>query len=448
MISKEIPRIPRIKALVNGLRNVNNPIPMFNKYLEEYGDSFYMELGGGPIGLFTIDRDIIQHVLQKNHKNYHKSPIQSEKLGMFLGKGLLTTNGAYWLKQRRLIQPGFHREKLANIVRIMNREIDKALDHYEQLAAQGNWFDMHHEMMELTFRVVAMSLFSTELKEEDLFALRETVEVLQAYVVRLVRQPYLTPFFKLFGTHKNRVQRVTDYNEIILKLINLRRESGEEQDDLLDMMLASRYEETNEGMTDEQLIAETSVLFAAGHETSANALTWMFYLLSKHPEVIEKIREEIKTTLGDQEPGFENLMLLGYTKNVIQEGMRLYPPAWVLDRIALEDDEVNGIKIPKGTYVFPYVYGVHHSATHWDDPEAFRPERFNEKPASYTYFPFGGGPRLCIGNNFALMEMQLVLSRLLKRYNPKFKTDHPIEMQPQVTLSSKFGMQMKLEKME
>jgi len=260
----------------------------------------------------------------------------------------------------------------------------------------------------------------------------------------------LVPWFYLTGKSKRQFKLSQESRAIILRIIQERRASGKSHNDLLDMLLATRYEDTNEGMTDKQLLDESLILFVAGHETSANALAWAFYLLCKNPDATEKIRAEYKQVVGNRKVEFSDFPKLKYTTQVIQETMRIYPPAWITDRLANEPDDIKDYHIPKDRMFAIYIYGLHHSKKYWKKPEKFLPERFEKenmkgKPA-FAYMPFGGGPRLCIGNNFAMMEMQLVILELLKRYNFELMKNQKIEAMPYVTLQPKYGIQIKLEK--
>ena len=215
------------------------------------------------------------------------------------------------------------------------------------------------------------------------------------------------------------------------------------------MLLDVRYEDTGEPMTDRQLLDESKIIFVAGHETTANALAWTWYLLSRHPEVVVRIREELERVTGGNNPGFDDLHRLEYTASVIEESMRLYPPAWITDRQANEADEVGDLKIPKDAIVVPFIYGVHRSERLWEDPEAFNPDRFAKEEKSrmpaYSYMPFGGGPRLCIGNSFAMMEMQMILATILRRFDIELVPDQTIEAQPLVTLRPRYGIRMRFK---
>ena len=449
-ISKKIQTVSRWQTVKRLTRMLDNPLPVISAYLEEYGDTYKMYMGGVQPAILTVEPAVIQHVLQKNHRNYAKSRIQTDVLGPYVGLGLLTSNGDYWLRQRRLIQPGFHRQKLAGLVEIMQQVIEKSCAHLDAKAEKGEEVDMSHESMEVAFKIVAKSLFGAQLQEETMNELAKGISDIQEFVVKLVRMPFMKPWYRLSGkTNKYRTLAARQ-SQIIMNLISERRASGATANDLLDMLLAARYEDTNEGMTDQQLQDESLILFVAGHETTANALTWMFYLLSQHPEVVTQLRNEFDAVLGHQKPTFENLRLLEYSTQVINETMRLYPPAWITDRVALADDTIAGYEIKKGDIIMPFIYGAHYSKNNWENPTQFNPNRFSKenkkKHQAFSFLPFGGGPRLCIGNSFAMMEMQLVLVHLLQKYDFTLAAHQQIEVQPLVTLRSKYGMKMKLTK--
>ena len=444
-----LPAIPRWATLRNSLRFAYNPIATLNQYVADYGPTFEFYLGGMVKGILTTDPGLAQHVLQKEHRKWRKSPIQTERMGYFLGNGLLTSDGDYWLRQRRLIQPGFHRKRLAGLTGIMNQEIEDFLEQrFQPALAGGQPVDMSPLMMELAFRVVAKSLFTTSLQEEDLAFLRDTVTVVQAFITRTFRQPYLIPWFRFSGLYREHKALSEKFDAIILQHIQARRSSNERHDDLLQMLLEARYEDTGKGMDDRQLTEESAILFVAGHETTANALSWTWHLLGQHPEVVARLRREHGAVLDGREPGFEDLPQLEYTLQVIEEAMRLYPPAWITDRLCIEDDQYGDLPLPKGSRVVAYIHGIHHRPSLWDDPEAFRPERFSrERKKAYhpfAFMPFGGGPRLCIGNNFALMEMQLVLVKILQRYELEATPGFEPELQPLITLRPRNGVMVRV----
>jgi cytochrome P450 len=444
-----IPAVPRFKTILNSARFVRNPISVLSENTENYGATYHTYIGGVFPAILSTDAGFIQHVLQKNHRNYKKSPIHFEKLGHFLGNGLLTSDGEYWLRQRRLIQPGFHRDRLAGLTDIMNGVLDDFIASFDRRIAQRQPIDISENMLEVAFRIIARSLFSTDVGEEELEKLSGNITRIQEFLARQIRQPFKEGWFRLSGQVRRHEKLAAESDEIILKYIRERKESGNKQDDLLQMLLDARYEDTGEGMNEKQLLDETLILFVAGHETSANALTWTWYLLSQHPEAVVKIRREIVEKIGDRPPEFADLPKLEYLTQVIEESMRLYPPAWITDRVAVDDDQYNGIDIPKGIAVVTYIYGAHHSPDYWPEPEKFIPERFSKenkkKQAPFSYLPFGGGPRLCIGNNFAMMEMQLALARLVPRYDFRLVEGQSVELQPLITLRPKDGIRMRFQ---
>lgn len=440
----------RLQALRNAFSFYRDPIANIDRAMASFGQTFSTYVGGLHPAILTTEPDVIQHVLQKNHRNYIKSPMHFDVLAHFLGNGLLTSEGDYWLRQRRLIQPGFHKKRLAGLTDIMLAEIDALIERFDQKIAKDDYIDICPPMLELAFRVVAKSLFSADIKEEQLQELSHNITVLQSFIVKQIRKPFLNPWLKISGAIRKHEAISKSSQRILLENIRARKESAEVKDDLLQMLLEARYEDTGEGMTEQQLLDESLILFVAGHETTAHAFAWTWYLLSQHPEAVEKIRTEVATVLGDRKPTFEDIPKLEYTLKVIEESMRLYPPAWITDRVAVADDEVNGIRIPKGMIVIAYIYGAHRSPQNWKDPERFDPERFakaqKKERHNFAYLPFGGGPRLCIGNSFALMEMQLALARMVPRYDFELMPDQEVKRQTLITLQPKDGIQMRFKK--
>lgn len=402
--------------------------------------------------MITDRPEVMQHVLQKNHKNYTKTYVVRELVKKQVGNGLLTSEGEYWLKQRRAIQPGFHRKRLEGISTIMVQEINAYLDEvFDTYADTGQEIDMAKEMTQLAFKIVSKSLFGEGPEDDKLELIEEIVSQGQQFIVNQVRKPMLKPWFLITGAYKRNREMKATGDALIMEIIEARKQSKEEHNDLLDMLIQTKYEDGS-GMSDQQLLEEAIILYVAGHETSANALAWMWYLLAKHPEIEEKTLQSVNSNLGDHDPSFAKLPDLGYCLQVIEETMRLYPPAWVVDRQPLGDDEFEGIPIRKGTDVLCFIYGVHRSERYWNEPEKFDPERFtaenkkNHKP--FSYMPFGGGPRLCIGNNFALMEMQFVLAMMIKRYKFSLVEDQEIDINPLITLRPRYGIKMTVSRRE
>jgi cytochrome P450 len=287
-------------------------------------------------------------------------------------------------------------------------------------------------------------LFGTEVSEEILNLLSRNITLVQSFVTRRIRQPYLHHWFNISGAMRRHDQISQESRDALLEIIRDRKTHDGEQHDLLDLLLTSRYEDTGEPMTEAQILDESLILFVAGHETSANAITWCLYLLSQHPEWYQAVRDEVMSA-GTT---FQDLMQLQVTRRVIDETMRLYPPAWIIDRVSVGEDEILGYQYPGGTFTIQYIYGVHHDPDLWPNPEHFDPTRFEPErikdQVPYSYLPFGGGPRLCIGNQFAMMEMLLVVSYVVRHYTLDLVGDHPV-VQPLVTLRPKGDVMMELK---
>ncbi|WP_262920717.1 cytochrome P450 [Hymenobacter sp. 5516J-16] len=301
------------------------------------------------------------------------------------------------------MQPGFHRQRLAGLTRLMQAAAEDWTQELRQLTAAGPALvDIHEAMTRVAFRIIAQATFGTSMSDAERNRLSDVLTQIQAFYVRTIRQPYLRPWLQGTGSYRRHEALSLELRELVRGYIRQRQAAGPAaatHDDLLQMLLDARYEDTGEPMTEERLVDEANILLLAGHETSANALSWLFYLLATHPEAAARIREEQQAAgLMERPPKFEELVQLPYSMQVIQETMRLYPPAWILDRVALEDDEFQGRPIPKGTLFSLYVYGLHRHPDLWPEPNAFRPERFGPgaQPAvpAYGYLPFGAG-RAC-----------------------------------------------------
>ena len=452
-----LPHVPRWRTLLGSLAMARQPIQNLDRALAHHGDTVGLHLGGVRPCIVTRDPALAQHILQKNHRRYLKSDL-THGLIRYLGRGLLTNEGADWLRQRRLIQPGFHRQRLAALTRLMQAAAEEwSHDLRTRLAAAGGALtvDMHAEMTRVAFHIIAQATFGTSMTDAERNRLSDILTRIQAFYVRTIRQPYLRPWFQMAGTFRLHDALSRELRELVRGYIRQRQAaqaaalsgiSSPTQpaapDDLLQMLLEARYEDTAEGMSKDQLLDEANILLLAGHETSANALSWMLYLLARHPEAAAQVRQERATAgLTQRPPEFAELAQLPYSLQVVQETMRLYPPAWILDRVALEDDEFRGLPIPKGTLFSIYIHGIHRHPELWPEPDAFRPERFapGQEPAipAYAYLPFGGGPRQCVGSHFALTEIQLVLLEALRHFAFAAVSAAPAATDPLITLRPK-----------
>ncbi|MFM7485745.1 MAG: cytochrome P450 [Cytophagales bacterium] len=414
---------------------LKNPIPFHKQAFEKYGDTFSIRYGYKSRIILSRDNEVALHILQKKHKNYQKSIIQTDYLSKYIGKGLLSVNGDFWLRQRRLIQPAFHKEKLNVLTNQMREVIDQELT---ELPVDQP-LDVFPLMNKLAFTVVAKSLFQLSASAEMLFRIKYIIEKIQEFLVKEIRVPYKSWWFKLSGQVEHHRLLAEENRAIIKKIIQDRQLSKETHDDLLQMLLDTRYEDTGEPMTLNQLIDEITIIFIAGHETTANALTFTLHLLGMYPEVQEKIADEIKHIEKQQLPLTEQLQNFTYVNAVINESMRLYPPAWITDRVSLQADTVAGFRVRKETIIGVSFYALHRNPKYWENPDDFKPERFlgEQRKRSMNYFyPFGAGPRMCIGMGFAMYEMTLAIVHLLKHYQVVSKHKE-IAINPLITLKPK-----------
>lgn len=395
----------------------------------------------------THPRDV-EHILQTNQQNYRKGAIYAEAKSS-LGDGLLISEGDFWRRQRRLAQPAFHRQRIAGFTRIMTDSAEAMLGRWRANRRDGEPFDVVPEMKRLALRIVGSALFNTDLAG-DMDVIGRALEIGRAHFMRrmwqLVRLPVSIP------TRRNRIflRAVREAEAVIYRIIaEHRRQMDANADDLLSMLMRSRDEETGEGMSDRQLRDESLTIMTAGHETTAVALSWTWYLLARHEDVERKLHDELSRVLGGRTPTFEDLPDLKYTLMVVEEAMRLYPPAWVVGRKASGVDEVGGYRIEAGAEIILSPYITQRHADFWDDPESFNPERFSPGQSAsrprFAYFPFGGGSRLCIGNNFALTEAQMVLATVAQRYRLRLPPGRVVEPEASFTLHPRDGIPMSLE---
>jgi len=434
MNNKKIPQVSFFRFLKHASNILKNPLPFHHKNFEKYGDTFRLIIGPGKSVIFSRDAYLAEYVLQKNQKNYTKSPIQTKDLAKYVGRGLLTAEGEHWKKQRKLIQPAFHKKQLTLLLDSIHKAILTELDKIET----NKEIDIFPVFNDLAFQTVVKSLFSSAVGSKEIERLQYITEAAQKMLVKELRQPYKGWWFKLGGEIKKHTDLTDEARIILKKLVKVRKESGVREDDLLDMLLDARYEDGNE-MDEEQLIDEILILFTAGHETTSNALTFAVQLLARNPHSQEKIFEEVRKARKETDSLMQFIQSCTYIKKVVEETMRLYPPAYFIDRINKEDDEFEGMNIPKGSNLLFSFYEIHKHKSHWVDPEKFDPERFSgTDPYLHTpfYAPFGAGPRKCIGNNFAMFEMILAIAELVGTYKIEKKST-PIEILPLITLKPK-----------
>lgn len=399
-------------------------------------------------GYLVNHPDGVKRILQDNNRNYNKDTFSFNLLRPMLGNGLLTSEGDVWLRQRRLAQPAFHRQRIAAFGTIMTEAALAMLERWQIAAACGEPLDASKEMMRLTLRIAGLTLFSLDISGEADVVGRAFTEASE-YVAHASLDPLallLTGFPMPAQLRFRAALRALD--KVVQGIITERRRQNRDTGDLLSMYLLARDEETGEGMNDRQLRDEVMTLLLAGHETTANTLAWTWYLLSGHPVIEQKLHAELAAVLGGRVPTVPDLPNLPYTRMVIEESMRLYPPAYGISRKAIAADEIGGYRIPANSVIFVSPYVMHRHPKFWENPDVFDPERFTPERSAdrppFAYFPFGGGPRLCIGNQFALIEAQLLLATVAQRYALRLVPGQPVAPEPLITLRPRNGLPMTL----
>ncbi|MGB3151522.1 MAG: cytochrome P450 [Maribacter sp.] len=431
---KNLPRVTGLQVFKNRKGILKNPLPFHHANFKRLGDTFKVSVGPAKTIVFTRDPVFVKHILQKNHRKYHKSSLQTKDLAKYIGRGLLTSNGEHWRVHRRMVQPAFHKKKLEGMLSTMRLAIRDELLRVRPNEVQ----DIYPLMGDLAFQVVAKSLFSRNDIEKEMAQLKEITETNQQMLIREMRQPYMNWWFKLSGAIARHLKLSKEARIILNGIIEERITSGLERDDLLDMLLRARYDDDT-GMSRNQLIDEVLILFTAGHETTANALSFALFLLAKNPDKQQKAFNEISMVDLEKRDVLEVISSLTFVKHCVEEAMRLYPPAYYIDRMSVETDRLGDFVVPKNTMFLLAIYELHRDARFWESPESFMPERFStldKKELSDYYFPFGAGPRMCVGNNFAIYEMVLTVAEILKRYRIEPTLDD-VTINPLISLRPK-----------
>ena len=392
--------------------------------------------------------DDIQYVLRDNMRNFGKDTFVYRKLRVALGDGLLTSEGDFWHRQRRLAAPAFHQKRIEALGDMMTSATIDMLQTWDGYAARKQVFDIAAEMSALTLRIVGQTLFRIDLTNET----DEIGQAVTAALERMTRgltRPLALPL-RIPTPGNLRFRKVLQtLDRVVFDIIAERRRVPEDRGDLLSMFMLTEDEDTGERMTDQQLRDEVLTMLLAGHETSANVLTWTWYLLSQHPDVEAKLAAELREVLDGRMPAMHDLPRLTYAAMVLQESMRIYPVVYAFHRNAIAEDEIHGYPIAPGQVVAISPYVVHRHPEFWPDPEQFDPERFTPDRVAerhrFAYIPFAAGPRLCIGNRFALSEMQLILATVAQRYRLRPVAGQKVIPQAQVTLRPKHGIRATLE---
>jgi len=437
---------PRGYPIIGNLPHMlRNPLQFLTNTVRQYGE--VVHLGAmGPQQLYLVAHpDHVKYILQENNQNYTKGE-NFKAIKLIIGDGLAVNEGEAWRRERRLMQPTFHRQRVGALVNLMTQTISQMLDNWRTIEP-GKPLDVFAQMMQLAQTILLKSLFSINSSDEinDLNQAWDTAyEYLSSQLWAVFKLPLWVP------TPKNRrfQQAMQTLDTAVYRIIQERRQSNNVPDDLLSMLMDAYDEESGQGLSDKQLRDEIMAIFTGGFETSAAVLSWTWYLLSQHPNVERQLQEELVRVLGGRTPTLEDLPNLKYTRMVLEESMRLYPGAWVFTRTNLHDDEIGGYHIPAHSVIMISPYVTHRLPAFWENPEDFNPERFTkEKVASrprYAYYPFGGGPRQCIGEIFAMTEMQLIIAIVAQQYRLHLVPGHPVEEEPMFTLRPRHGIQMTL----
>jgi cytochrome P450 len=435
-------RVPPGPDRVLSVREIQrDPLGFLAEMTGRFGDIVRYEAEQWTVVLVNRP-EYVKHVLQDNHLNYAKEGTPDVMmLRPILGDGLLTSDGDTWYRQRRMAQPAFHRERIERFASLITDATAKMLGAWEtSYARTAEPFELTDEMTRLTTGIVAQALFGVDVTGA-VSAFGQAVQAMNEYMGNF--DPMDPQRYMRFRAAHNTIGKMVDH------IVASRREGRSRGDDFLEMLLQARDEDTGEPMSDRLVRDQVMTLLMAGHETTAKALTWSLFLLDRHPEALRALEGEVERLLAGRAPTVADLSGLRHTWMVLQEAMRLYPPVWIMSRLARAEDEIAGFVVPAGALVIVSPYALHRNPALWEDPEAFRPERFLPELAEarppFAFFPFSGGPRQCIGKSFASVELQLVLPMLVQAYRIRPLPGHPVEPQALVTLRPRQGLPVTLQ---
>ncbi len=428
----------RLPVVGNLPEFARDPIKFIARLQKEYGDVAAFSLMGKKSVLIS-DPDEIARVLLETGKSFGKFE-PTYAMRTILGNGLVTSEGDFWKRQRKLAAPAFQHQSIRHYAEQMVAYGDELAQTWQD----GDVRDVHQDMMTLTQRIIMKVLFSVDVLDNAKEASKAFDAMMQAIGADMSGVEAVLPDFVPTPTRTRMVGGVNYINGLLLEMIETRRAEGGETRDLLAMLMDARDEE-GQPMSNEQLMDEIRTLYLAGHETTATTLSWTWVLLSRNPQVYAKLEAELDRVLNGRLPTDEDVPRLGYANAVIKEALRLYPVAWITQRIAREDVEIGGYFIPKDTFVFLSPWVVHHDARWYEDAEVFLPERWlkekAELPRREVYIPFGGGPHICIGNGLAMLEAVLLLATLLQKYRIEVQAEQKVEIELAGTLRPKHGLQ-------
>jgi len=449
VVQSEFPnsKNPGILKLLSSLPKLrDDTLGFLENAAKQYGDLIHFRVG--PLNAFVLSHPAyVQHILQDNNKNYTKDTFQYNGLSKVTGRGLLTSDGELWLQQRRRMQPAFHRKRIDGFGDLMT---DAAIRKVGEWQA-GQTIDVDREMMALALEILGKALLGVDLRTEAPI-LTSAVLVALDHVVHSFKSPDILPAFIKTPRRRKFKQAMDTLDKAVKEIINHHRSKNDGTMDaksLLDVMLYST-DDNGKTMSDQQVRDEVITILIAGHETVASALTWACYLIASNPQVESQLQQEINQVLQGRSPTVEELPNLDFSRRVFDEALRLYPPAWLVTRKAVHDDEINGVKIPAGSLMVVSITNVHKNGKFWENPLIFDPDRFIQDESTdrpkFAYLPFGGGPRLCIGNHFALIEGPLVLATIYQKFSLRLQPDLNVKVDALVTLRPHAGLHMQVVK--
>ena len=444
-MSMQIPPQPKGSPIIGHLKHFkNDPIHFMLDTSEQFGDIMLYKILNKKI-YFINHPDYVKHVLQDNYKNYHKSP-GYKPLRLVVGHGIFTSDGEEWLRRRKFYQPAFTKTAITSYVDTVTNQAKELVNSWPSESAEHGQVNISNEMTRITMSIISETLFSTRISSGTSLW-DDTTYALEWAGERALRRPFVMP--PKWPSKKNRRfhHAVKSLDELIYGIIADKKKNNQNPDDLLSRFM-NPEEKKLKPFTPQELRDEVMTIFLAGHETSANVLSWTFYEIARNQTIQDKLFEEVER-FGDKPWQYEDLHQLTYTAQVLSESMRLYPPVWHMGRMNLEDDEIGGYKIPAGSHVRMSALTLHRSSHYWDEPEKFDPERFSSENAKkidqYVYVPFGAGPRLCAGRNFAMMEMVFIVAEVIRKFELKFKGE-AIEPAPKLTLRPSKDILLQLNK--
>lgn len=425
------------------------PLEFMRNITREHGD--FVKVMAGPQPIYVVSNpDYLQRMLRDNYRNYRKPDLLYKAAAKVIGNGLVLSEGDFWLRQRRMMQPYFHRKYLSLLTETMTHTISGVLETWEALAESGEVVNMGQEMSRITMGIITNTMFGTDtLSSNDMETISRDMPFLIDHATLRGYMPFIPDWLPLPGNGEFEA-KLQNIRDIVNRFIDLKRNEQGESADLISMLLNVVDEETNEQMTNEQLFDEAMTIFLAGFETTSTVLTWLWHVLNENPEIEVKLREEIETVLGKETPSIESLKQLTYSRMVFQETMRMYPPVPLLPRVTVEADQLGDYEIPANATLVMFFYGTHYNPNVWETPDKFIPERFTPEQtkgrSQFAYLPFSSGPRKCIGDEFAMMEGVLAMAMMLQSYRVNLVPEHKVEPKLAITLRPTNGVLATIQK--